>query len=65
VPGGAWPSYAHGYYERNKRFYKAWDEISRNRETFLAWMKRHVLETHDFGEFRQVLELSFGSQAAA
>ncbi len=54
VPGGAFPSYAHGYYERDNRFYIAWDEISRDRDRFSAWMKRHVLDTKDFNEFRAV-----------
>ncbi|MCB1496380.1 MAG: CoA transferase subunit A, partial [Bauldia sp.] len=38
VPGGAWPSYAHGYYKRANAFYKAWDAIARDRDTFQAWM---------------------------
>jgi len=56
VPGGAHPSYAHGYYKRDNAFCKAWDEISRDRETFLAWMKRHVLSTADFAEYRRSIE---------
>jgi glutaconate CoA-transferase subunit A len=44
VPGGAHPSYAQGYYARDNRFYIAWDEIARDRDSFLAWMKTHVLE---------------------
>jgi glutaconate CoA-transferase, subunit A len=44
VPGGAFPSYAQGYYPRNNSFYKAWDEISRERDTFLTWMKTNVLQ---------------------
>jgi glutaconate CoA-transferase subunit A len=44
VPGGAHPSYAHGYYERDNDFYVAWDEISRERDGFTAWMREHVLE---------------------
>jgi glutaconate CoA-transferase subunit A len=44
VPGGAKPSYAHGYYERDNAFYVAWDQISRDRETFTDWMREHVLE---------------------
>jgi glutaconate CoA-transferase subunit A len=44
VPGGAHPSYAHGYYKRDNAYYKAWDAISRERDTFLAWMKTNVLE---------------------
>ena len=39
VPGGAFPSYAQGYYPRNNGFYKQWDAISRERDSFLAWMK--------------------------
>jgi glutaconate CoA-transferase, subunit A len=44
VPRGAHPSYAHGYYERDNEFYVAWDGISRDRDTFTAWMREHVLE---------------------
>jgi len=51
VPGGAAPSYAHGYYERDNSFYKAWDAIARNRDTFVAWVRRHILETRDFDGF--------------
>jgi glutaconate CoA-transferase subunit A len=43
VPGGAFPSYAQGYYPRNNGFYKKWDEIARERESFQAWMKDNVL----------------------
>lgn len=43
APGGARPSYAHGYYRRDNAFYTEWDAISRDRETFLAWMREHVL----------------------
>jgi glutaconate CoA-transferase subunit A len=43
VPGGAHPSYAHGYYKRDNAFYKNWDAISRDRDSFLAWMKDNVL----------------------
>jgi glutaconate CoA-transferase subunit A len=44
VPGGAYPSYAQGYYKRANDFYIAWDKIARERETFLAWIKANVLE---------------------
>ena len=44
VPGGAHPSYAHGYYKRDNAYYKAWDAIARDRDGFLAWMKTNVLE---------------------
>jgi glutaconate CoA-transferase subunit A len=51
VPQGAHPSYAHGYYVRDNAFCKAWDAISRERDTFLAWMKQHVLGTKDHAQF--------------
>jgi glutaconate CoA-transferase subunit A len=44
MPGGAHPSYAQGYYARDNAYYKAWDAISRERDSFLAWMKTNVLE---------------------
>ncbi|HVW89367.1 MAG TPA: CoA-transferase [Gaiellaceae bacterium] len=43
VPGGARPSYAHGYYDRDNEFYVRWDAISRDRDTFAAWMRENVL----------------------
>lgn len=43
VPGGAHPSYAHGYSVRDNDFYVAWDTVSRDRDTFLEWMNTHVL----------------------
>jgi glutaconate CoA-transferase subunit A len=44
VPGGAYPSYAQGYYARDNAFYIAWDPIARDRDGFLAWMKQNVLD---------------------
>jgi glutaconate CoA-transferase subunit A len=44
VPGGAHPSYAHGYSTRDDDFYAAWDAISRDRDGFRAWMRTHVLD---------------------
>jgi glutaconate CoA-transferase subunit A len=44
VPGGAKPSYAHGYYDRDNDFYTEWDAISRDRDTFTLWMQEHVLQ---------------------
>ncbi|MBV7518323.1 CoA transferase subunit A [Ensifer sp. ENS12] len=43
VPGGAFPSYAHGYYSRSNAFYIGWDEIARDRDSFTAWIKENVL----------------------
>jgi glutaconate CoA-transferase subunit A len=43
APRGAYPSYAHSYYDRDNDFYKAWDAIARDRDAFTAWMEEHVL----------------------
>jgi len=43
--GGSRPSYAHGITERDNPFYREWDGISRDRDTFAAWMDEHVLKT--------------------
>ena len=51
VPGGAWPSYARCYYSRDNAFYIAWDEISRDRTAFTAWIDRYVRGTADFPAF--------------
>ena len=45
APGGAHPSYAHGYYDRDNDFYVAWEAISRDRDRFRAWMDENVLST--------------------
>jgi glutaconate CoA-transferase subunit A len=42
APGGAKPSYAFGYYERDNAAYKAWDLVSRDREKFSAWLEELV-----------------------
>jgi glutaconate CoA-transferase subunit A len=42
VPGGAHPSYAMGYSVRDNDYYVAWDDISRDRETFARWLDERV-----------------------
>jgi glutaconate CoA-transferase, subunit A len=42
APGGARPSYAHGYYDRDNAAYRAWDAVSRDREKFTAWLEELV-----------------------
>ncbi|MFJ5536595.1 CoA transferase subunit A [Vreelandella titanicae] len=39
---GALPSYTHGYYGRSNRFYKEWDAIARDRDTFTQWLDDNV-----------------------
>jgi glutaconate CoA-transferase subunit A len=53
--GGAYPSYAHGCYERDNGFYQRWDAIARDREGFRAWMDQHVLGTADHHRFLESL----------
>jgi glutaconate CoA-transferase subunit A len=53
VKHGAFPSYTHGYYPRNNAFYKQLDAISKDRDTFLAWIDKHIMNTKDFDEFRR------------
>ena len=50
-PGGAYPSYAQGYYGRDNTFYQRWDATARDRDGFRAWMDRHVLASRDHAGF--------------
>ncbi len=45
APGGARPSYAHGYYQRDNAFYTEWDAISRDRGRFQRWIQDRVMST--------------------
>jgi glutaconate CoA-transferase subunit A len=65
VPGGAHPSYAHGYYQRDNAFCHAWDGISKNRQRFLAWMDQHILSTSDFAEYRRSISADVGASQRA
>jgi glutaconate CoA-transferase subunit A len=44
VPRGALPSYAFGYYARDNAFYQQWEDISRTRDGFTAWIDQHVMQ---------------------
>jgi glutaconate CoA-transferase, subunit A len=43
APGGSRPSYSLDISERDNDFYKRWDQVSRDRDTFRSWMEDHVL----------------------
>ncbi len=58
VPRGAHPSYAHGYYGRDNAFCKAWDAISRERDSFVDWMKTHVLGTKTHDQFMKSIGIA-------
>lgn len=51
VPRGATPSYAHGFYERDNKFYKDWDRISRTRESFQQWIDTNVHGVDTFEDY--------------
>jgi glutaconate CoA-transferase, subunit A len=44
VPGGSHPSYTHGYFDRDNAAYLEWDEIAADRERFMEWMQKNVME---------------------
>lgn len=43
APGGSRPSYSLGVTERDNDFYRFWDKLSRERESFTGWMNEHVM----------------------
>ena len=43
APGGSQPSYAAGMTQRDNDFYREWDQISRDRDRFQAWMSERRL----------------------
>jgi glutaconate CoA-transferase, subunit A len=55
VPGGAHPSYATGYSERDNAFYRRWARISADRDAFRAWVDRYVRGTADHAEHLALL----------
>ena len=63
APRGAHPSYAHGYYDRDNEFYRQWDAVSRDRDTFLAWMTRHVMDTVDVADYHRSLAATTAGRA--
>jgi glutaconate CoA-transferase, subunit A len=42
APGGAKPSYAQGYYQRDNEGYRRWDEISRDPDRFGQWLEEEI-----------------------
>lgn len=57
VPGGAHPSYTHGYYARDNASYIEWDEIAADRDRFRAWMQANVLDASPEDFARRVASL--------
>jgi len=49
APGGTYPSYTAGYSDRDNEYYIGWDAISRDRDTFAAWIEEHVMQNAPAG----------------
>jgi glutaconate CoA-transferase subunit A len=54
-PFGAHPSYVQGSYDRDNRFYLAWDPISRDRAATEAWLQDWVYGLSGRAEYREKL----------
>ena len=50
APGGSRPSYSLGITERDNDFYRFWDEVSRDRDAFVAWMNENENDQYIRGE---------------
>jgi len=55
-PYGAHPSYVQGYYDRDNKFYLAWDRISRDPEKVGAWLDEWVHATVDWEHYVDKLQ---------
>lgn len=47
APFGAHPSYVQGYYDRDNRFYREWDELSRDQDRVDKWLHEWVYDVED------------------
>ncbi len=54
-PFGAHPSYAQGYYDRDNRFYRDWDPISREADSTRAWLDEWVFGVSGRDEYLEKL----------
>ena len=61
VPDGAHPSFAMGFSTRDNAFYRAWDDISKDRERFTEWIDHYVRGTADHDEFLAAVGLTAGA----
>jgi glutaconate CoA-transferase subunit A len=51
VPRGAHPSFAMGYSSRDNGFYRDWDAISKDRDSFTKWIDENVRGTRNHAEY--------------
>ncbi len=54
VPGGAKPSYAQDYYDRDNQAYKDWDAISKDSEKFAAVARRRSRMNYEADEMMSI-----------
>jgi glutaconate CoA-transferase subunit A len=54
-PGGAHPSYAHGYYNRDNAFYREWTPVSRDPERLASWLEHWVHHVPDRAAYLALL----------
>lgn len=50
-PGGAHPSFAQGYYDRDGDFYRTWSRISADPARMAEWLAEYVYATADHTEY--------------
>jgi glutaconate CoA-transferase subunit A len=50
-PKACHPSYAQGYYDRDNRFYREWDEVARDPERLEAWLQEWVYSLASHAEY--------------
>lgn len=55
APRGCHPSYAQGYYDRDNRFYRDWDRISRDPERLERWLDEWVRGVSSHDEYAEKL----------
>jgi glutaconate CoA-transferase subunit A len=55
-PGGAHPSYAQGFYDRDNLFYRQWENISRDPDLVQEWLQRFVWTTENRSDYLDLLE---------
>ena len=58
VHAGAHPSFAMGYTSRDNAFYRDWDAISKDRDSFTKWIDENVFGTRDHTEYMAKIGIS-------
>jgi len=57
-PGGAYPSYAQGYYDRDNLFYRDWTAISKDPKQIREWLDHWVYNLPDRAAYMNALDES-------